>query len=152
MTKIIVRPAQGDDIPWMMDQLQGFSEFFGTRLKLFPDTDTAQGILDTLIAKHVVLVSECDTELTGFIAGILGPHFFNPKILVLTELLWWVAETHRGGRSGALLFSEFMETGKRECADWVVMTVEAKSPVNPHTLEKRGFHLQEQSYLLERAG
>lgn len=142
---ITVRPAEGEDIPWMMDQLKAFDSFADFPLPLFPDTEQASGFLDNLIATQPVFVSEKEGELTGFIAGFIHPHMYNPSLTVLTELLWWVAPDHRGGRSGALLFQAFEDLGNRE-ADVVIMTIEHSSPVNPLTLQKRGYNPCEYSF------
>jgi hypothetical protein len=85
---------------------------------------------------------------TGFIAGFLYPHFFNPDIVTLSELFWWVPEEYRGTRSGLLLFKYFKEFGE-ERADQVIMTLEEETPVKPEFLTKKGFRVKEHSYLLE---
>lgn len=85
---------------------------------------------------------------TGFIAGFLYPHFFNPDIVVLSELFWWVPEKFRNGRSGLMLFKFFKEFGE-ERADQVIMTLEEESPVQPRFMTKRGFRAKERSFILE---
>lgn len=150
MSHVIVRPAEGEDIPWLMDQLKSFDEFVVAGYPLFPNDDLAREKLDALVSTQPFFVAECNNELQGFICGILNPHFFNPEIIVLTELLWWVPVEHRGGRAGAALFSAFMDVGKRE-ANWIIMTLESNSPVKAETLAKRGFRLQEMSFLCEVA-
>ena len=91
---MIVRPADGEDMPWMLNELQSFADSLGTVYPMFPDIDHARTTLDALIAHHVVFVAEQDGELRGFIAGLLAPHHFNPSIITLTELLWWVPVAH----------------------------------------------------------
>jgi hypothetical protein len=150
MSHITVRPAEGEDIPWLLEQLQSFDAFVIAGCPMFPDIDTAREKVDELITTQPFFVAECNGELQGFICGILNRHFFNPEIIVLTELLWWVPEEHRGGRAGAALFSAFMDVGKRE-ANWIIMTLESNSPVKAETLTKRGFRLQEMSFLCEVA-
>lgn len=76
------------------------------------------------------------------------PHVFNPQIKVLSECFWWVKPEYRGSRAGALLFKNYVEWGKAN-VDWVTMTLEAHSPVRPEALIKRGFRLQETTFLLE---
>lgn len=149
---INVRPATLNDIPWMLGELVRFDEFFGASRSLFPDLDYAKFVLTTLIETQKVFVAVeedgDEVQFQGFIAGVLAPHYFNPKIMVLTELLWWVPPELRGGRAGAALFSMFMEVGHRE-ADWIVMTLEEKSPVRAESLVSRGFQPYEQNFLFE---
>lgn len=153
---ISVRRAVAADAPWLLTQLRAFSDFFGTTKPLFPDDATADALLTALLA-HPFYVAEkaslfhgVDPKPIGFICGTLAPHPFNPAITVLSEVFWWVDEANRLGRAGHLLLEAFLRVG-REHADWIVFSLEAKSPVNPETLTKRGFHLHESSYLLEVA-
>ncbi len=163
------------DVPWMIEQVKAFSEFYANQKKQFyPGDDQAKIFLTNLITKQVVFVAkyldpieaenikeaidsgETSTKKklsdpwirTGFIAGFLYPHFFNPDIVVLSELFWWVPEKYRGGRSGLMLFNMFKEFGE-DHADQIIMTIEEESPVNPRILTKKGFRVKEHSYILE---
>lgn len=157
--KITVRRAIEGDIPWMLDELKKFSDFFGTRIPLF-DPNTAKGTLSQILENHVVFVAVREQEALGtgvsvflpigFIAGAQVSHPLNPAIRVFAELLWWVQEEFRGSRAGAMLLEQFTAYG-REHADWITMTLEAKSPVNPAVLERKGFRHQESSFVMEVA-
>lgn len=150
MSKVTVRPAEGEDIPWLLDQLRAFDEFVQAGYNLFPDLETARAKVDELVSTQPFFVSESDGELTGFICGYINYHFLNPALLVLTELFWWVIPEHRGTRAGALLYDAFMDVGMKE-AHWIIMTLESNSPVKAETLTRRGFRHQETSYLMEVA-
>jgi hypothetical protein len=145
----VVRPAVLDDVTWLLNEVEEFDRFAGFNKSLIPqDKSKFLYVLEGLILNHVFLVAEHESVPQGFIVGVLAPHHFNDEILVLTELLWWVRTDYRNTRAGAVLFEGFMDIGRRE-ADWIVMTLEAKSPVKPETLSKRGFRLQETSYIHE---
>lgn len=145
-----VRPATSDDVIWLVDQMRAFDQFFGATRSLFPDVPQAIEIVEQLVAQHPFWVAESAKGLVGFIAGALTPHPYNPSITVLSELFWWVDEQERGSRAGALLLAAFITFGEQH-ADWIVMTLEEASPVNPATLERRGFKPYERSYLREVA-
>lgn len=148
---IIIRRADPTDIPWLLDQLRAFDRFFGSKHSLFPGEGEARAVLTALITDHCFFIAQNDVR-TGFIAGTIGPHPFNPKVTVLTELFWWVVPAHRGSTAGARLLHEFEEYGRRH-ADWVIMTLEeqtiALNLIDPVSLERRGFKPKERSYLLE---
>lgn len=146
---IAVRPATLEDIPWLLEQLAAFDQFFGSSRSLFPSIEYAESTLALLITEHLFLVAESNGPL-GFIAGMVVPHTLNPAITVLSELFWWVAPQHRGSRAGLLLLNAYVAAGKQR-AHWVTMTLEADSPVAPRCLEQRGFRLKETTYLLEVA-
>lgn len=141
-----VRRAKTADVPWLMTQLQKFSDFFGTKKSLF--SHHAHRQLHQLLETHPFFVAAVNGRPVGFIAGALHPHPYNPDIRVLTEMLWWVAETERGSRAGLMLLEEFLRYGEKH-ADWIVFTLETNSPVNERCLTKRGFRLHEKSYLRE---
>lgn len=151
MTRI--RQATENDLAWLLLQQREFDQFYGTCRSLFPsDPKVALEIMTNIVANQVMLIAEKDPEGTrlGFIAGALGPHPYNPEITVLSEQFWWVDPAHRGGTAGARLLSEFLDFGRNN-AKWIVMTLEAKSPIDPAHLERVGFRLFERSYLLEIA-
>lgn len=145
---VTVRPATVDDVPWLIEQLRQFAEFFGSNRSLFEDEGYARAVLPTLIEQHPFFLAVQGDERIGFISGMLAPHPWNPRITLLSEAFWWVSEAHRGGRAGLMLLDAFLSVGMAK-ADWIVFTLEEKSPVNPATLERRGFHLHERAYLLE---
>jgi hypothetical protein len=154
---IKIRCANFCDLDWMLLQLRAFDKFFGSKRSLFPDDELALGFIANLVMTQVVYVAEkqssgdahgTDARLVGFIAGLLGPHPFNPEIMVLTELFWWVTLEDRGSSAGARLLEEFLIFGHRN-ADWIVMGLQPNSPVNSATLERRGFLPHDRSFLLE---
>lgn len=148
--KFEIRPARAEDIGWLLGQLRKFSDFYGSSVPLFPSSeDHAVTYLMSLIYQHLFLIAESETTgPVGFISGVFTPHIMNPEIRVLAESFWWVDEEHRGSRAGIMLLDEFVAVGKSR-ADWVLFTLEHKSPVKDETLLKRGFKLQEKSFLLE---
>ena len=144
-----VRRALLTDLDWLLAELRKFADFAATRFDLMGDAEHARKQMTHIIENHLVFVTEDkDHGLTGFIAGLVTDHFFNPAIRTLTEVFWWVKEEFRATRAALLLLNAFTDWG-REHANWIVMALEAKSPVNERTLEKRGYHLHERSFLLE---
>lgn len=143
----IVRDATPDDLEWLIGELRDFAVFMDTRYPLF-DEAYSRRTFPTLFADHVVLIAEREGERQGFVAGLLSPHPFNPALVILQELFWWVAAPHRHSRAGLLLLNALVEVGRAK-AQWVLVSVEANSPVREATLLRRGFRLKERSYLLE---
>lgn len=149
MHRVECRRAKVEDIDWLVDQLRQFSQFYKTNPPLFTNEQFVKAGLVELIAKHVMIVAESNQAPIGFIGGSLGPHTFNPSVVVLAELFWWVQEEYRQSRAGFLLLKEFMDFGKAN-ATWVTMClIEGRSPIKEQSLIKRGFSLYERSYLFE---
>jgi ribosomal protein S18 acetylase RimI-like enzyme len=148
----MIRSANLLDVPWLLDQLREFDQFFGAKKKLFPrDTETATTVLEGLITNQPFFIAADTNGRQGFIAGALTQHPYNPELLVLWEMFWWVAPEYRGSTVGARLLHHFMEYGKANEADWIRMTLETGSPVNPKSLERLGFSEFERGYLWEAA-
>jgi N-acetylglutamate synthase-like GNAT family acetyltransferase len=147
MTRI--RPADLGDLGWLLKQLRAFDEFFGSKRSLFPDSnEEAVAMLEQLVTTQPFFIAEDFSGHVGFIAGSLSLHPFNTSIRVLSELFWWVDPRYRGSSAGARLLEYFIAYGKQN-ADWVVMTLEAKSPVDPRSLLRKGFAHYESSFLME---
>jgi Acetyltransferase (GNAT) family len=147
---ITIRRGKHEDIAGILKQLESFSKFYTTRRSLYPsDPEYAVAGVKVIIDNHLVYVADhVDHGIVGLIAGFITPHFFNPEIRVLAEMFWWVDVEFRNTSAGARLFAEFLNWGK-ENADWVTMVLEHNSPVREETLLKRGFKLQERSYIYE---
>ena len=143
-----IRSAHPRDFEWVISQLKDFSEFVGTKKKLFGDEQYIRLGLLNISEKHVFFVAEKNFEPVGFIFGFFVPHFFNPEIKTLTELAWWVIPSERGTEAGLLLMRAFIEFGKKN-ADWIAFGLNEKTPVNPDRLLSMGFKNFERSFLLE---
>lgn len=146
---ISIRRATIADIGWMMIQLREFSDHYGGKYPLFGDKYYVEEAMIKTITDHIVFVAECSRRgLVGFICGVLVDHLYNPRIKMLTELFWWVEPQSRRTRASKMLIDEYVHWGKQH-ANWLTFGLMANSPVKQKALEKRGFRLQETSYLLE---
>lgn len=143
-----IRRAVPEDADWVLEELKKFSNFLGTKRNVYGDEDVCRASLLSFIENQMLLLAVNEETRLGFIGGFLTPHLFNPKLMVLCEVFWWVAEEHRGTRAGAMLLGAFLEYGEAN-ADMITFALEAKSPVNENTLLKRGFVLQERNYIKE---
>lgn len=144
-----LRKADLGDLGWLLKQLRAFDVFQGTQMSLFPeDADQAIAVLESLITTQPFIVAEDFSGRVGFIAGVLAPHPFNSAVRMLSELFWWVDPRYRGSSAGARLLEAFIAYGKKN-ADCIVMTLQAKSPVDPRSLERKGFRLYERNFMLE---
>ena len=145
---IIIKNAVDNDIEWVVSQLAKFSEFYGTKYKLFGDTEYIKVNLKKMFDEQLFLIAFNGECRVGFISGNIFNHPFNPNIKTIIETFWWVDEAYRNTRAGALLLEAYIKYGKENC-QWVIMNLEHKSPVREETLLKRGFKNQERTYLME---
>ena len=156
--KITIRRAKNKDIMDIVLQLKAFAEFTEVDY-LYSNGTNAYDFVRQLIDNHFVLVAAFPSEtleeklsgIAGFIAGTVGPHYFNPEISVLSEILWWVTPKYRRSPAAKMLLDEFVEWGETNC-DWTLLSLDKNSPVNERAFLKRGFHLKERVFLKESHG
>ena len=146
---IEVRRTLHTDIPFILEELREFSNFFASKYPLFPrDEAKAHAIVSNMVENHLFFTSTNDGELSGFIAGWVTVHPFNPELIQLAEAFWWVKAEFRSTRAGSKLLDAFVEWG-RDGAQWITMTLESNSPVSCDPLLKRGFQHKETSFIME---
>jgi len=152
---ITIRPGELKDLDWLIRQLRDFSDFAGTKHKLFGDIVVARNGMIRLMKDHVVLVAERPTALVGFIAGVVTPHIMNPHVMVLAELFWWVEPSARGASAASELLDAFVKEGEKrdengkKRVDWITFGLMTKTKVKEAGLQRRGFTLFEKAYLRE---
>lgn len=146
---VLIRQAKESDIDWLLVELKKFSVFYASKYDLYSkDEKYNRYLLDVLIKSHLFLIAEENELPIGFICGTVSGHFFNPELKTLQEVFWWVKEEKRQGFAGAKLLQAFIDYGKANC-QWVVMTLEDGSPVNPDSLLNRGFKPKECNFIME---
>jgi hypothetical protein len=136
------------DIEWLLEECIAFSKAYESKHDLCGNLPYAVKFLENLVNNHLVLICYDGEVKTGFIAGMIQPHHFNPDMLMLSELLWWVKKEHRGGLSGSKLLDDFIAVGKEHC-QWITFTIEKGTQISDEPLLKRGFVMTEKAYLLE---
>lgn len=141
-----IRDAKRSDLPWLVAELRRFDEAFGADRSLFPDMDRAVHTLTALMDAGPFYVADDDGQAIGFIAGVLTPHYFNPAIQTLAELLWWVVPERRTSSAGLKLLDAFLAYG-RVHADWVICTM--RDVHQKPALSRRGLRGYERSFIHE---
>lgn len=146
-----IRNATLGDVPWLLEQLVALDRSVGVARSFFPPTlDAAERKVAWLVVAHPFFVAEeAERGRLGFLAGLLAPHLFSDRP-TLSTIFWWVDEPFRGSRAGLLLLNHFVRFGREQGAD-VIVTLAETTPVNPDTLERRGFRAQETQYVMEHA-
>lgn len=145
---IVIRNAEARDVPWLLAELREFAEFY-RKSWLLPDSDdAAKAVIGSYVERGPFFIAERDGSRVGLVAAFIGPHPFNPAITVLSELAWWVTPSSRATSAGWRLFDTMIRYATNR-AHKIVWSLLPHSPVDPASLEKRGFVLHERSFLLE---
>ena len=137
-----IRDAVYEDIEWIVDylgkdmlSLYGIGNFCNIPY-------LKREFVPNLIDNHVCLVAE-EERPVGCIAGMIVPAPYNPELVVLSELFWWVDEEKRNGLVGARLLHAFDKVGRDIGVDYLSMSLMPSSGVNTDALIKRGYRLTE---------
>lgn len=148
--KKMIRHATKYDIPKLIQMVNGYASEFPFALANDPqwfDEEYLSSLLMTIIAGcGFVLI---DDDERGFLAAIIVPNVWNPKILELSELAWWVHPEHRNSTIGGKLWIEFDRHANKLKDEgrikFIKTSLTVKSPaVN---FEKRGYKLLEIAYI-----
>jgi GNAT superfamily N-acetyltransferase len=146
--KVTVREARGGDVAWVFAQLRLFAETYGMA-DLWPGDEAAHLRAEAICASEPCYIAELDGERAGFIVGVVAPNYWNPALRVLTETLWWVAPGYRGQGLGEGLLWVFEQYAARFGFPVALSTLGDKTPVPRETLERRGYRVQEVTWLKE---
>jgi hypothetical protein len=145
-----IRRATDEDIPWLLEQLQAFADFYGTKRPLMPsDPDVAAAVIRSLIASTEFFIA----DLPESARSASSPASSRRTCSIPSSASW------RSSSGGSCRASRLDGTARdssstspqfgRQHAHWVTMTLESASPIDDRVLQKRGFQLHERSYLLE---
>lgn len=131
-----------------MGALKAFAAEYPAPLAIYGTDEHAEALVGTLIRdQYVALAVDESGASLGLIAGVLGPHLYNPALRIATELWWWVTPPARGSSAGARLLADFEGWAASQGADAIAMTLESSSPVRDDSLERRGYRMTERQFL-----
>ena len=154
---ICIRQALHSDMDYILEELKRFSEFFISEKSMYPKDDAvAAKIVGDFIDNHLFLMADRSyqdkygeaVEPVGFIAGFITPHFFNPDLIQLTELFWWVGHKWRQTGAGRELMNAFVAFGKDNC-DFITVTLQENSQIEESSVLGYGFKALERGYFME---
>ena len=145
-----VRDAGHMDIEDIIPELGKLDECHPVKRDIFENGENAANFLRDLIDYHILILSEKDGILTGFLGAMTAEHFMNKKFFVASEVLFWVKEEYRQTRAAYMLLKEYKELAVNWGVDWIEMsTVCGASNINDRSMKKQGFSIGEKRYFLE---
>ena len=99
---------------------------------------TIYSIIYKMIEQGTAWIAKIDGKPVGALGGLLATNPFNPSIITLVEVFWYVHDDYRNTRVGAMLFKSFDEAAST-MAHESTMCLLSTSKVNHETLEKKGY-------------
>jgi RimJ/RimL family protein N-acetyltransferase len=102
-----------------------------------------------MVENGIIFISNNGEQDTGIICGMINENIWYPDERNLVELFWFVDEEFRGTSAALRLMRAFINYGKEQNVNHVVMSVEAHSPLSDDVYTKRGFQLFEKAFVME---
>lgn len=106
-----IRLADKFDIEDVIELLRHYRE--QTPWKRIKDCDNAEHIKNILYhivsGSGVIYVAEKDYEIVGAIIGVKNISVWDPSIITMNEMAFWVEPEHRGSTAGYKLIKRYVE-------------------------------------------
>ena len=123
-----IRQANQFDTERIIEMLKHYREHSPIHLHRATEDSHAREILAHIFAGlGIVFVSEEEWGITGMLIAMLNPNVWDPKILMMNELAYWVEPEARGTSAGYRLLKTY-----KECAD----ELKAEGKIQAYTISK----------------
>lgn len=112
------------------------------------DAETASDLFDSALGQNLVFVAEHGGEVVGFVLGLAFPSVLNKKVLMGSELAWWVEPEYRGTSAGIKLLNHIEQSAQTlGVKAWSMICLESLSPDMVEAIYLRmGYRKSERSY------
>lgn len=148
----MIRHATKYDIDNLVDLVWEYAQEFPSELaqscSWFDDGYIKQLLMTMIAGKGFILV---DDDYRGFIAAIVSPNLWGPKLLELTELAWWVKPEYRNGTLGGKLWLAFDKEATAMKDSGRIQVIKTSLTVGSPSIDyaKRGYKMLEMTYIKE---
>lgn len=150
---MITRFATIHDTASVVNLLREFSQQarVGFRPWIESDTPRLQRMVQAWQQHHYVRVCEHNDQVIGVLIAELGQDFWDPERRLLQERAWFVTESHRGSRAGAVLWQAWDRDAKQYLQQRRVQAVllSTQGPSTNFDPSRRGWNLIEQTWMKE---
>lgn len=144
-----VRDAVKEDIAFIVEEGIHFLEYYPANLMDNLDMGYLYSLVDRLVTEHILLIAEEGERRVGMIAGYVTPHIYNPKIIGVQELFWWVLPEHRSSTAALKLFKAFEDAAEDAGMAYIHMTSTVYTPTLSKLYQRFGYKPVESSFYKE---
>lgn len=107
------RFADISDTETIIDMLKDYRKHSPIHLHQATDDTHARKVLAHIFAGlGFVIVAEEDGKVVGMLIALKNPNVWDPKILMLNELAYWVDPAHRGSTAGYKLIKHYKQVAE----------------------------------------
>ena len=107
----MIRLGDKFDTPAVIDMLKRYrSATPWQRMAMCDNEDYIKVLLNHIFAgKGVIFIAEREGQAIGMLIAIKNPNIWDPSLVVMNELCYWVDPEWRGGSSGYRLLAAYKE-------------------------------------------
>lgn len=148
----MIRHATRYDIPILVEMVRQYAKEFPSKLAKqdeWFDEQHIKQLLATMIAgRGFVLI---DDDERGFLAAIVLPNTWYPKLQEISELAWWVKPEERNGTIGGKLWLTFNKEAEAMKESGRIQYIKTSLTVGSPSIDykKYGYKEVETAYLKE---
>lgn len=149
---LMIRAAELPDIPAMLEMVQAFHAMngYGAVFGQIDEDDVTVVLTNAINGNETcAFVIDADKKLEGLIVAVAIPVYFNSKVKMVAELIWWVNPEYRNKKHSISLLRRMEDWAASIGANLVSMicleNVEPEKVGNIY--ERMGYSLSEHSYI-----
>jgi hypothetical protein len=124
-----IRQANKFDVPRLVELMKHYREQSPLACLLESDNvEHVEALLAQILAgRGTVIVADHEGLVVGMLIAMINPNIWDPNIICLNELAWWVEPEHRNTSAGYKLLLEYSSYGER---------LEDEGKINYYTISK----------------
>ena len=149
---MIAQPTE-DDIEWIVSQRDNYANESSPFVDVRPDEEEARTLITKLRDNGIVLVARHQGKPVGFISGLKGVYPHDTTKTQVCGWHWWVDPVARSTGAAWDLMHTFLDVVRNVYGPGTLVTVglQKGTRVNPRSLQRFGFALQEQVFMMRMA-
>jgi hypothetical protein len=146
----VIRLGNKFDTEQLIEMLKRYRECSPLEFHKNSTDEQARYILEQIfVGRGVVFVSVDDyEELNGMLIAIRNPNIWDPKLMCMNELAYWVNPESRGGTAGYRLLAAYKEYCEQAKSNGQIQYYTLSKMINSPNLdyEKFGFNKLEEMW------
>lgn len=145
-----IRFADIHDTEYIIDMLKQYRQHSPIHLHQATDDTHARAVLAHIFAGlgFVLVAEDVDNSLAGMLIALKNPNVWDPTILMLNELAYWVNPESRGSSAGYKLIKKYQEVADQLKSEGQIQAYTISKMINSPDLkyDRFGFNKIEEMW------
>ena len=147
----MIRRASIFDMNFLIAAMVEYADEAGVQVLIEKQSEVhVREVFKTILAGRGFILM--DDERKGFLAATITPNMWNPAVLQLSEIAFWVDPAYRGGSVGGKLFLAFNKIANEmlESGQVQLVTTSLRGDSPKLSYPKYGYASQETTFIKEK--